>query len=65
MSGTNRQITRRPPVQAPRAPHETGVINSPARIEALKKLVASGQYRVSPRWIATKIFRAAGVKLPE
>ena len=66
MSGTNRHITRRPPVQAPRAPHETGpVVNSPARIEALRKLVASGQYHVSPRWIATKIFRAAGVKLPE
>ena len=65
MSGTNRHITRRPPLSAPRALHETGMITSPARIEALRKLVATGQYNVSPRWIATKIFRAAGVKLPE
>jgi anti-sigma28 factor (negative regulator of flagellin synthesis) len=65
MSGTNRHTTRRPPLAAPRAPHEPGVINSPSKIEALRKLVASGQYHVSPRWIATKIFRAAGVKLPE
>jgi anti-sigma28 factor (negative regulator of flagellin synthesis) len=65
MSGTNRHISRRPPLLAPRAPHETGIITSPARIEALKKLVASGQYRVSPQWVATKIFRAAGVKVPE
>ena len=41
------------------------MITSPARIETLRKLVAAGQYNVSPRWIATKIFRAAGVKLPE
>ena len=65
MSGSNRQVTRRPPLSAPRAPHADGVINSPAKIEALRKLVASGQYHVSPRWIATKIFRAAGVKVPE
>ena len=65
MSSTNRHITRRSPVPAPRAPHEAGVIASPARVEALRKLVAAGQYHVSPRWIATKIFRAAGVKMPE
>ncbi len=47
-----------------RAPeHRSG--HSPERIEALRKLVASGQYHVSPRWIATRIFRMAGVKLPE
>jgi hypothetical protein len=40
-------------------------VTSPARLEALRKLVASGQYQVSPRWIATRIFHAAGVKLPE
>jgi anti-sigma28 factor (negative regulator of flagellin synthesis) len=65
MSGNNRQITRRPPQTAPGAPPGTGVGTSPAKIEALRKLVASGQYQVSPRWIATRIFRAAGVKLPE
>ena len=70
MSGTNRHITRRPPVSAPRAPIQGAPVagasvTSPARIEALRKLVASGQYQVSPRWIATRIFRMAGVKLPE
>ena len=66
MSDTNRYSPRRGPVSASRAaieaaPGET----SPARIEALRKLVAAGQYQVSPRWLATKIFRAAGVKVPE
>ena len=66
MSGTNRHITRRPPLPAPRAALQAGaVVNSPARVDALRKLVAAGQYQVSPRWLATKIFRAAGVKLPE
>jgi anti-sigma28 factor (negative regulator of flagellin synthesis) len=37
----------------------------PSRVEALRKLVAAGQYHVSPRWLATKIFNAAGVKIPE
>ena len=66
MSDTNRYSPRRHPVSAPRdamvaAPGE----NPPSRIEALRKLVAAGQYHVSPRWLATKIFRAAGVKVPE
>jgi anti-sigma28 factor (negative regulator of flagellin synthesis) len=42
-----------------------GVVTAPSRVEALRKLVAAGQYHVSPRWLATKIFRAAGVKVPE
>jgi len=70
MSGTNRHLTRRPPVSAHQAalasaPPSVVPVNSPERIEALRKLVASGQYHVSPRWIATRIFRMAGVKLPE
>jgi anti-sigma28 factor (negative regulator of flagellin synthesis) len=40
-------------------------VTSPARVEALRKLVTAGQYHVSPRWLATKIFGAAGVKIPE
>ena len=32
------------------------------RVEALRKLVASGQYQVSPRYLAYRIMRAAGVK---
>ena len=70
MSGTNRHITRRSPISAPRA-HLQGApfgpmsVTSPARVEALRKLIAAGQYQVSPRWIATRIFRMAGVKVPE
>jgi hypothetical protein len=62
---TNRQPpTRRSPVPAPRAPIGA-TMTAPSRVEALRKLVAAGQYHVSPRWLATKIFRAAGVKVPE
>ena len=32
------------------------------RVEALRKLVASGQYQVSPRYLAQRIMRAAGLK---
>jgi anti-sigma28 factor (negative regulator of flagellin synthesis) len=42
-----------------------GPMSAPSRVDALRKLVAAGQYHVSPRWLATKIFRAAGVKVPE
>ena len=66
MSDTNRYSPRRHPVSAPRdAMVATSGDSSPARIEALRKLVAAGQYHVSPRWLATKIFRAAGLKVPE
>ena len=66
MSDTNRYIThRRPAVQAPGTSLQAAPVTSPARVEALRKLVAAGQYQVSPRWLATKIFGAAGVKLPE
>ena len=66
MSDTNRHIThRRPPARAPGASLQAAPMTPPSRVEALRKLVAAGQYQVSPRWLATKIFRAAGVKLPE
>lgn len=32
------------------------------RVEALRKLVAAGQYQVSPRHLAHQILRAAGIK---
>jgi anti-sigma28 factor (negative regulator of flagellin synthesis) len=32
------------------------------RVEALRKLVAAGQYQVSPRYLAQRIIRAAGLK---
>ena len=66
MSDTNPYITRRPPLSASsRGLIASGPsVNSPTKVEALRKLVAAGQYNVSPRWLATKIFRAAGVRLP-
>jgi hypothetical protein len=63
MSVTNRHLPRRSAVPAPRA--AMGELVAPSRVEALRRLVAAGQYHVSPRWLATKIFRAAGVKVPE
>jgi hypothetical protein len=66
MSDTNRYIgPRRPPLQAPHASVETGMlVNAPSRVEALRRLVAAGQYQVSPRWLASKIFSAAGLTIP-
>jgi anti-sigma28 factor (negative regulator of flagellin synthesis) len=64
MSDTNRHLPRRSAVSASRATMGAPV-SAPSRVEALRKLVAAGQYHVSPRWLATKIFRAAGVKVPE
>jgi anti-sigma28 factor (negative regulator of flagellin synthesis) len=64
MSDTNRHPARRSAALAPRAPFSSE-ISAPSRVEALRRLVAAGQYHVSPRWLATKIFRAAGVKVPE
>jgi len=66
MSDTNRYIThRRSAVRASGAPLHGAQVSSPARVEELRKLVAAGQYHVSPRWLATKIFSAAGLKMPE
>ena len=69
MSGINRHLTRRSPVPAPRgliaAPLAGVTVTPPGRVEALRKLVAAGQYQVSPRWIATRIFRMAGVKVDD
>ena len=66
MSDTNRHIThRRPATRAPGASLQAAPMASPSRVEALRKLVAAGQYHVSPRWLATRIFRAAGVPLPK
>ena len=63
MSDTHRPTTRRSALPAPRAPYPP--MAAPSRVDALRRLVAAGQYHVSPRWLATKIFRAAGVKVPE
>jgi anti-sigma28 factor (negative regulator of flagellin synthesis) len=63
MSDTNRHTNRRSALLAPRDP--MAPMTAPSRVEALRRLVAAGQYHVSPRWLATKIFRAAGLKVPE
>jgi hypothetical protein len=63
MSHTNRPTTGPSALTAPSAPYAP--MSAPSRVEALRRLVAAGQYHVSPRWLATKIFRAAGVKVPE
>jgi len=67
MSDTNKYMThRRPPSRAMAAPPMAAPgANSAGRVEALRRLVAAGQYQVSPRWLATRIFRAAGVPLPK
>jgi hypothetical protein len=65
MSDTNRYLTRRGPVAARGHQLQAGPVNSPARVEELRKLVAAGRYQANPRFLATRIFQAAGVKLPE
>ncbi|MES1165435.1 MAG: hypothetical protein ABUR63_06755 [Verrucomicrobiota bacterium] len=47
-----------PPMGAP-------AVSAASRVEALRQLVAAAQYQVSARWLATRIFRAAGVPLPK
>jgi anti-sigma28 factor (negative regulator of flagellin synthesis) len=65
MSNTTRHTPqRRPPVSASR---KTPLVaqplsaNSPNRVDTLRRLVAAGQYHVSPKYLASKIFRAAGL----
>jgi len=67
MSDTNRHMThRRPPMRATAAPPMGApAVTTASRVEALRQLVAAGQYQVSARWLATRIFRAAGVPLPK
>jgi hypothetical protein len=48
-----------PVVTDPQAPFDARL--SP-RLEALRKLVASGRYQVSPRYLAQRIMRSAGIK---
>jgi hypothetical protein len=64
MSNTTRHIPhRRPPVSAQRAAAPMGQVsaNSPSRVDTLRRLVAAGQYHVSPKYLAMKIFRASGL----
>ena len=70
MSYTSRHIShRRSPASASRTPSPAllsdHVPASTVRVEALRKLVAAGQYHVSPKWLAHRILRCAGVPVEE
>jgi anti-sigma28 factor (negative regulator of flagellin synthesis) len=51
--------------QAAGAPADHVSTSSAARVEALRKLVAAGQYHVSAKWLAHRIFRCAGIPVEE
>jgi len=64
MSNTTRHIPqRRAPVRAQRvaAPVAQPSVNSASKVDTLRRLVAAGQYHVSPKYLAMKIFKAAGL----
>jgi hypothetical protein len=65
MSNTTRHIPqRRPPVPTRRAAAPVMVpqsVTSANKIDTLRRLVAAGQYHVSPKYLAMKIFKAAGL----
>jgi anti-sigma28 factor (negative regulator of flagellin synthesis) len=70
MSNTNRHMThRRPAARSARALPPVSVqaplAASASRVESLRRLVAAGQYHVDAKHLAMRIFRAAGVPLPE
>jgi anti-sigma28 factor (negative regulator of flagellin synthesis) len=78
MSNTTRHIPRRrPPVPAQRASAPVATpssdvsnranrsnrsMNSANKVDTLRRLVAAGQYHVSPKYLAMKIFKAAGLE---
>ena len=65
MANTGKHITpRRPSTEVVTAAPDGSLSvgeRLPPRIEVLRKLVADGQYMVSPRYLAYRIFRAAGI----
>jgi anti-sigma28 factor (negative regulator of flagellin synthesis) len=68
MSDTNRHLSSRrlPASVAHTSPHFSAAPATPsARVEALRRLVAAGQYQLSPKWIAHKICRAAGITMED
>ncbi|HVR02705.1 MAG TPA: flagellar biosynthesis anti-sigma factor FlgM [Polyangia bacterium] len=65
MSNTTRHIPkRRPPVPAQRAsaPRAPQSVQGGNKVDTLRRLVAAGQYQVSPKYLAMKIFKAAGLE---
>ena len=67
MRDTSRHLIQRrlPEAGSHPAPLTDHVTNSAARVEALRKLVAAGQYHVSAKWLAHRICRVAGVPVDE
>jgi hypothetical protein len=67
MRNTTRHTThRRPAVPAQRAsasaPTPPQIVASSNKVDTLRRLVAAGQYHVSPKYLAMKIFKAAGLE---
>jgi anti-sigma28 factor (negative regulator of flagellin synthesis) len=65
MSNTTRHTPqRRPPVPVRRAsaPLAPQSVSSANKVDTLRRLVAAGQYHVSPKYLAMKIFKAAGLE---
>jgi anti-sigma28 factor (negative regulator of flagellin synthesis) len=65
MSNTTRHIPRRrPPAPAPRVAASSApqVVASSNKVDTLRRLVAAGQYQVSAKYLAMKIFKAAGLE---
>jgi hypothetical protein len=66
MSNTTRHIPqRRPAVPARRDPKPVAaqtVASTSNKVDTLRRLVAAGQYHVSPKYLAMKIFKAAGLE---
>jgi anti-sigma28 factor (negative regulator of flagellin synthesis) len=65
MRNTTRHIShRRPPLAARSAPAPSApqVVASSNKVDTLRRLVAAGQYHVSPKYLAMKIFKAAGLE---
>lgn len=66
MAHSSKQISRssKASIEAPMFSDPSGLVDmklSP-RVAALRKLVATGQYQISPRRLAHQIMRSAGVK---
>jgi hypothetical protein len=50
------------PAQRAAAPVAPQSVQSADRVDTLRRLVAAGQYQVSPKYLAMKIFKAAGLE---
>jgi anti-sigma28 factor (negative regulator of flagellin synthesis) len=66
MAHSSKQISRssKASIEAPMFTDPSGLadVKLSPRVAALRKLVVSGQYQISPRRLAHQIMRAAGVK---